>query len=134
MIRHGDRAQTAARYLDFTQRHRYNSPMEPDHITTKTSINRQSKVQGGTCYQAMRLLQEQPDMSQYNLANRVGARPGGLNCCLNPLMKKGFVKLTNFQNSKLQFKYACILTSAGMVQKLAMTNYFLKRKLEKYGR
>ena len=72
--------------------------------------SRQAKIQEDTYYRVMRLLQEQPDMSQRDLADKVGISLGALNYCLKALMDKGFVKLENFQNSKHKFKYAYILT------------------------
>ncbi len=80
----------------------------------------------------MCLLQEKPDMSQRDLADKVGISLGALNYCLCALMDKGFVKLENFQNSKHKFKYAYMLTPAGMAEKVAITGRFLKRKLEEY--
>lgn len=71
-------------------------------------------------------------MSQRELAGRVGISLGAMNYCLKALMQKGFVKLDNFQNSKHKFKYAYILTPAGMVYKIAMTTRFLKRKMQEY--
>lgn len=43
-----------------------------------------------------------------------------------------FVKLENFQNSKHKFKYAYILTSSGITEKVSITGRFLKRKLQEY--
>lgn len=80
----------------------------------------------------MRLLQENPDLSQRDLADKLGMSLGGLNYCLKALMEKGFVKLENFQNSKHKLKYVYILTPAGIAQKMAMTGRFLKRKMEEY--
>jgi EPS-associated MarR family transcriptional regulator len=80
----------------------------------------------------MRLLQENPEMSQRDLADKVGMSLGGLNYCLRALMEKGFVKLDNFQNSKHKLKYAYVLTPAGMAQKVGMTGRFLKRKMQEY--
>ena len=94
--------------------------------------NRQSKIQEDTYFRIMRILQEHPDISQRDLADRLGMSLGGLNYCLKALIDKGFVKLSNFQNSKHKFKYVYILTPAGMAQKLAMTGRFLKRKMEEY--
>lgn len=106
--------------------------MESDPANARTTVSRQSKIQEDTTYRVMRLLQEQPDMSQRDLADKVGISLGALNYCLKALMDKGFVKLENFQNSKHKFKYAYILTPTGMAQKMAMTSRFLKRKLEEY--
>jgi EPS-associated MarR family transcriptional regulator len=94
--------------------------------------SRQSNIQEDTAYRVMRLLQEQPDMSQRDLADKVGISLGALNYCLKALMDKGFVKLDNFQQSKHKLKYAYILTPAGIAQKMAMTGRFLMRKMEEY--
>lgn len=71
-------------------------------------------------------------MSQRDLADKVGISLGALNYCLNALKEKGYVKLENFQSSKHKFKYAYMLTPAGLAQKVALTGRFLRRKLEEY--
>jgi EPS-associated MarR family transcriptional regulator len=58
-------------------------------------------------------LQETPDLTQRELAAQLGMSLGGLDCCLNALIDKGFVKMQNFQNSKNKFKYAYLLTPQG---------------------
>lgn len=80
----------------------------------------------------MRLLEENPEMSQRDLADKLGMSLGGLNYCLKALINKGFVKLDNFQNSRHKLKYAYVLTPAGIAQKVAMTGRFLKRKMDEY--
>ena len=94
--------------------------------------SRQAKIQEDTTFRIMRILQESPDVSQRDLAERLGMSLGGLNYCLNALMDKGLVKLENFQNSQHKFKYVYVLTPAGVAQKMAMTGRFLKRKMEEY--
>ncbi len=66
----------------------------------------------------MCLLHEKPDISQRDLAHKVGISLGAMNYCLSALINKGFVKLENFQNSKHKFKYAYILTPTGIAQKM----------------
>lgn len=83
-------------------------------------------------YRVMRLLEAHPDMSQRDLAVRLGISLGALNYCLRALMAKGFVKLDNFQHSKHKLKYAYLLTPAGLAQKMALTGHFLKRKMQEY--
>jgi EPS-associated MarR family transcriptional regulator len=80
----------------------------------------------------MRLLEENPEMSQRDLAEKLGMSLGGLNYCLKALIDKGFVKLDNFQSSKHKLKYAYVLTPTGIAQKVAMTGRFLKRKMQEY--
>ena len=94
--------------------------------------SRQSKIQEDTCFRILRLLQENPEMSQRELADRLGMSLGGLNYCLKALIGKGFVELDNFQNSRHKLKYVYVLTPAGIAQKVAMTGRFLKRKMQEY--
>jgi len=99
-------------------------------LTSMTS--RQAKIQEDTTFRIMRILQEHPDLSQRDLAERLGMSLGGLNYCLKALMDKGLVKLENFQSSQHKFKYVYVLTPAGITQKMAMTGQFLQRKMEEY--
>ena len=80
----------------------------------------------------MRILQEKPDLTQRELAEKLGMSVGGLNYCLNALIDKGYVKMGNFQNSKNKFKYVYLLTPQGIAEKVAVTGRFLKRKMEEY--
>lgn len=105
--------------------------MKPDTPTEKTE-SRHAKAQEDTYFRIMRLVDEQPDISQRELAEKVGISLGALNYCLKALMDKGFVKLENFQNSKHKFKYAYILTPSGIAEKVSITSRFLKRKLQEY--
>ena len=66
------------------------------------------------------------------LAQKLGISVGGLNYCLNALIDKGFVKVSNFQQSKNKFKYVYLLTPQGFAEKVAMTSRFLKRKMYEY--
>ncbi len=58
--------------------------------------SRQAKLQEDTHFRVMRILQENPDLTQRELAERVGVSVGGLNYCLKALMEKGLVKMKNF--------------------------------------
>lgn len=98
----------------------------------KNTESRHAKAQEDTYFRIMRLVDEQPDISQRELAEKVGISLGALNYCLKALMDKGFVKLENFQNSKHKFKYAYILTPSGIAEKMSITGRFLKRKLQEY--
>ena len=80
----------------------------------------------------MRILQENPDLTQRELADQLGMSVGGLNYCLKALIDKGSVKMQNFQNSKNKFKYVYLLTPQGIAEKVTLTSRFLKRKTEEY--
>ena len=80
----------------------------------------------------MRILQDNPDLTQRELARELGMSVGGLNFCLNALIEKGLVRMANFQKSKNKFKYVYLLTPQGIAERVALTGRFLKRKMEEY--
>lgn len=94
--------------------------------------SRQAKLQEDTYFRVMRLLQENPDLTQRELAQRLGVSVGALNYCLKALMEKGLVKMQNFQQSKNKFGYVYILTPSGVAERAALTSRFLRRKMEEY--
>jgi EPS-associated MarR family transcriptional regulator len=94
--------------------------------------SRQAKLQEDTYFRVMRLLEENPDLTQRELAEKLGISVGGLNYCLKALIEKGLVKMKNFANSKNKFGYVYVLTPTGMAEKAAITQRFLKRKMEEY--
>jgi len=94
--------------------------------------SRQAKLQEDTNFRVMRLLEENPDLTQRELAEKLGISVGGLNYCLKALMGKGLVKMKSFANSKNKFGYVYVLTPSGVAQKAALTQRFLVRKMEEY--
>ena len=80
----------------------------------------------------MRILHESPDITQRELAEKLGVSVSGLNYCLKALIDKGWVKIQNFSNNKNKLGYAYLLTPAGIVQKASLTSSFLQRKMEEY--
>ena len=94
--------------------------------------SRQAQIQEDTYFRVMRILQENPDLTQRELAEKLGVSVGGLNYCINALMDKGWVKMQNFQNSKNKFKYVYLLTPQGIAEKAALTRRFLERKMREY--
>lgn len=83
-------------------------------------------------FRVLKLLQEQPDLSQRELAARLGVSNGKLHYCVRALIEKGLVKLGNFAQSNHHLGYVYLLTPAGIKQKAAMTTVFLKRKIAEY--
>jgi EPS-associated MarR family transcriptional regulator len=83
-------------------------------------------------FRVLKLLQEQPDLSQRELAVKVGVSNGKLHYCLKALIEKGLVKLGNFAQSKHHLGYAYLLTPAGIKQKAGMASAFMKRKMAEY--
>lgn len=94
--------------------------------------SRQAKTQEDTYFRIMRLLEENPDLTQRELADRLGVSVGGLNYCLKALISKGWVKMQNFSHSKNKFGYVYILTPRGIAEKSSLASNFLRRKMEEY--
>lgn len=95
-------------------------------------VGRRSQLQEDVRFRVLRLLQENPEMSQRALAQAVGISVGSVHYCLNALVERGLIKIGNFTASADKRRYAYILTPKGMAEKAAITNRFLTRKIEEY--
>ena len=91
-----------------------------------------SKLQEDVRFRVLRLLQENPEMSQRDLAATVGISVGSTHYLLSALVEKGLVKLGNFSAADDKRRYAYILTPKGVAEKAALTGRFLRRKLEEF--
>ncbi len=78
------------------------------------------------------MLQDNPDMTQREIAEKLGISTSGLNYCLKALIDKGWVKMQNFSQSKNKFGYIYVLTPKGPAEKAQLTGRFLKRKMHEY--
>ena len=80
----------------------------------------------------MRVLEENPEASQRQIASELNVSLGGVNYCLKALVDRGLVKLGNFAKSNRKIGYAYCLTPEGMTEKAKITARFLKRKMAEY--
>ena len=78
------------------------------------------------------MLQDNPDMTQREIAEKLGISTSGLNYCLKALIDKGWVKVQNFSQSKNKFGYVYVLTPQGITEKAMLAGRFLKRKMIEY--
>ena len=83
-------------------------------------------------FRVLRLLEGNPQMNQRDLAAAAGVSLGKTNYCINALLDKGLIKVQNFKSSKRKLAYAYLLTPAGIAERAALTQRFLKRKMEEY--
>jgi EPS-associated MarR family transcriptional regulator len=83
-------------------------------------------------FRVLRLLEVNPQMNQRDLAAAAGVSLGKTNYCINALLDKGLIKVQNFKSSKRKLAYAYLLTPAGIAEKAALTQRFLKRKMDEY--
>ncbi|MBI5006912.1 MAG: MarR family EPS-associated transcriptional regulator [Nitrosomonadales bacterium] len=87
-----------------------------------------------THYGLLKTLEENPGLSQRDLAKRLGISLGKVNYCLNALVEKGSLKINNFRNSDNKLAYAYLLTPRGVEEKARITVHFLKYKMQEYER
>ena len=80
----------------------------------------------------LKLLHDQPEMSQRDLARAMGVSLGKANYCLKALLEKGLVKLERFRANPNKRQYAYLLTPAGLEEKTRITLGFLRRKVAEY--
>ena len=85
-----------------------------------------------TSYKLFNLVEQQPDISQRELAKEMGISLGKTNYCLKALMNKGWLKANNFKNSNNKIAYAYVLTPRGLREKAKITTLFLKHKVREY--
>tara|TARA_Y100000816_G_C25724019_1_gene381622 strand:+ start:217 stop:588 length:372 start_codon:yes stop_codon:yes gene_type:complete len=80
----------------------------------------------------LRHLQDKQNISQRELAKKMGISLGKINFILNALIKKGSIKVHNFKNNNNKLAYAYYLTPAGIKEKTLLTIKFFQRKLDEY--
>ena len=95
-------------------------------------LNNKPKIQEEARFQILRLLHENPELTQRELGERVGVSLGAVNYCLKALIERGLVKASNFTKSTNKLGYAYVLTPAGIAEKTLLTGRFLARKKAEY--
>lgn len=85
-------------------------------------------------YQILKAVEENPNMSQRELAALLGVSLGKTNYCLKKLIEKGLVKVGNFKSNPDKRVYAYLLTPRGVKEKAQVTMRFLQRKMDEYER
>lgn len=83
-------------------------------------------------YRILKLLEANPTLSQREVARELGMSLGRANYCLRALIDKGWVKVTNFKNSRNKSAYMYLLTPRGIERKAEVTVRFLQRKTREY--
>jgi EPS-associated MarR family transcriptional regulator len=83
-------------------------------------------------YQVMRLLEANPELSQRDVARALGISLGKVNYCLQALVRKGWIKATNFKNSHRKAAYMYLLTPRGLEEKGRLALQFLLIKMREY--
>ncbi len=93
---------------------------------------RRDKLREDVRFRILRLLQDDPEMSQRELARKVGVSTGGIHYVLNALVEKGMLKFANFTAAEDKRRYAYKLTPSGIAEKARLTRRFMIRKMAEY--
>jgi EPS-associated MarR family transcriptional regulator len=95
------------------------------------TIRRQT-ANDDTLFWTLKVLQENPGVSQRTLAKEVGINVSTINFCLKALVEKGWIKMGNFSKNPDKLSYAYLLTPTGVAEKAVLTRRFLQRKMAEY--
>ncbi len=90
------------------------------------------KLNNDAHYRVMRLVGNNPSISQRQIASELGISLGGVNYCLKAMAEKEFAKIERFWTSPRKLSYSYILTHKGIREKARMTQDFLVRKMVEY--
>jgi EPS-associated MarR family transcriptional regulator len=83
-------------------------------------------------FKILRMLENNPECSQRDIAGSLGTSLGGVNYCLKALIAKGHVKMANFKRSNNKLGYAYVLTPSGISERALLTGRFLQRKMKEH--
>ena len=83
-------------------------------------------------YSLLKILNRDADLTQRDMAKKMGISLGKVNYCISELAKKGFIKIQRFNESKTKFRYLYILTPKGIEERARLTVSFLKRKITEH--
>ena len=90
------------------------------------------KIDPDVHFRVLHLLEEEPNLTQREVAERLGISLGGVNYCLKSLIDVGHIKTGNFKRNPDKSVYLYLLTPKGMAEKVSLTAGFLKRKMAEY--
>jgi EPS-associated MarR family transcriptional regulator len=83
-------------------------------------------------FRVLHLLEEEPELTQRELAQKLGISLGGVNYCIKALIDIGHIKAGNFSKNPNKSMYLYLLTPKGIAEKTNLTAGFLKRKMAEY--
>ena len=94
--------------------------------------NKLKKIHPDIHFRLLNALEENPYMTQRDLAKKLGVSLGGVNYCLKALIVIGHIKMNNFEKNPNKLNYLYLLTPSGIREKTILTKDFLKRKMDEY--
>jgi len=95
-------------------------------------MQKEKKIETNEMLILMRVIEENPQMTQRDLSSKMGLSLGKINYLMKALIDKGFIKAQNFRNARNKTAYLYNLTPSGLEAKARVTYHFLKRKMAEY--
>ena len=83
-------------------------------------------------YRLLKILAEEPQLGQREMAKKMGISLGKVNFCVSELAAKGWIKITRLKSARKKIPYIYMLTPKGVEEKGKLTIRFLKRKVSEY--
>ena len=84
-------------------------------------------------FRVLKAIEDNPDITQRELAEQLGLSLGRTNFLINALLEKGAIKMENFRRSDTKLKkIAYLLTPIGIAERLRLTQGYLQRKRHEY--
>jgi EPS-associated MarR family transcriptional regulator len=80
----------------------------------------------------MRPIQQEPNITQREFAEKLGLSFGKVNCCIQALLDKGLIKIHNFRASKVKWRYVYALTPKGFAAQASLTGQFLDCQIREF--
>ena len=94
--------------------------------------SRRKEHQEDAKFRVFQIINENPQMTTREIAQKVGISNGSAYYLLTSLIDMGFIKLSNFKDSSQKIKYSYLLTPKGIREKSLVTSKFLERKKQEY--
>ena len=91
--------------------------------------NKNLKKTSPTDFDVLRVIKNNPDLTQRDIAKDLKLSLGKVNYCIKSLKDKGLIKINNFKKNPNKLGYFYILTTRGLSEKTKLTIRFIKRKL-----
>ena len=94
--------------------------------------SRRKEHQEDAKLRVMKIINQNPEMTSREIAQKVGISNGSAYYLLTSLIDKGFIKLSNFKENSQKVGYFYLLTPKGIREKSLLTHNFIIRKKKEY--
>ena len=113
----------------------YNNNHKKNNNQARNNHNHKIDVLGTEAtIQLIREIEQNPQVTQRYLAEKLTVSLGKINFLINALVDKGIIKIQNFKNAKNKLAYMYLLTPYGIRTKIRLTQEFLTWKVQQYER